>query len=215
MKRILMIGLIMIPAAFMASAQKTAFQPIKLPAPQMSGGKPLMEALKDRKTERKFSDQKLEQQMLSSLLWAAYGINRPDEGKRTAPSAMNWQEMDLYVCLKEGIYIYNAKSNILDTIVSGDFRKKMGKLGYVEDAPLVLVYVADYSHMSVADKENKDFYSAVDAGFISQNVYLFCASEGLSTVVMGYINREEIPKILNLSKDQKVIVAQCVGFPDN
>jgi SagB-type dehydrogenase family enzyme len=213
MKRIPMICFFLFYIAYAANAQKPAFEPIKLPTPQMTGGKPLMEALKERQSGRKFSDQKLELQMLSNLLWAADGINRPEEGKRTAPSAMNWQEMDLYVCLSEGIYRYNAKDNTLDTIASGDFRKKMGKLGYVEDAPLVLVYVADRSHMSIADKENRDFYSAIDAGFISQNVYLFCASEGLSTVVMGYVNREEMPKYLKLAKDQKVIVAQCVGFP--
>lgn len=187
---------------------------ISLPAPKTSGGKPLMEALKDRQTQRSFTSQKLSDQQLSDLLWAAFGINRPENGRRTAPSAVNWQETDIYVSLESGIYIYDAKKNELTTIVGGDHRKDMGKQGFTAEAAVMLIFVADYSKMGlVTPKENKDFYSAVDAGYISQNVYLYCSSENLSTVVLGMIDRDKIKELLKLKEDQKVILSQCVGFP--
>jgi len=187
---------------------------ISLPAPKTSGGKPLMEALKDRQTQRSFSSQKLSDQQLSDLLWAAFGINRPENSRRTAPSAVNWQETDIYVSLESGIYIYDAKKNELTAIAGGDHRKDMGKQGFAADAAVMLIFVADYSKMGlVTPKENKDFYSAVDAGYISQNVYLYCSSENLSTVVLGMIDRDKIKELLKLKEDQKVILSQCVGFP--
>lgn len=187
---------------------------IKLPAPQMQGGKPLMEALKDRKTGRSFSQQKLTEQQLSDLLWATFGINRPESGKRTAPSAVNWQETLIYVSLESGIYTYDAKANELTMVTVGDFRKDMGKQSFAGDAAVMLVFVADYSKMGNATtKENKDFYSAVDVGYISQNVYLYCSSENLSTVVLGMVDREKIKTLLKLNDDQKVILTQCVGYP--
>lgn len=173
-----------------------------------------MEALSVRETKRDFSSQKLNNQQLSDLLWATFGINRPESGKRTAPSAVNWQETDIYVCLDSGVYNYDAKKNELTAIMSGDYRKDMGRQGFTADAALMFVFVADYSKMSVlASKEDKDFYSAVDVGYISQNVYLFCASENMATVVLGWIDRDKIKKILNLKDNQRVILTQCVGFP--
>lgn len=190
------------------------FKPIALPSPNMKGGKPLMEALKDRKTSRDFSKEKLSLQMLSDLLWAACGINRPESGKRTAPSAVDWQEIDVYVVLEEGSYLYDPKANKLEPVASGDLRSKMGMQGFVGDAPVVLVFVSDHSKMSViTTKDQKDFYSATDTGYISQNVYLFCASENLATVVLGLINRDNITKLLKLKSSQNVILTQCVGFP--
>lgn len=189
-------------------------KPIVLPSPNMKGGKPLMEALKDRKTSRDFAKDKLSLQMLSDLLWAACGINRPESGKRTAPSAVDWQEVDVYVILEEGAYIYDAKNNKLEPVAAGDYRGKMGIQGFVGDAPVVLAFVSDHSKMSViTTADQKDFYSATDTGYISQNVYLFCASENLATVVLGLINRDNITKVLKLKSDQKVILTQCVGFP--
>ena len=188
---------------------------ISLPAPDKKGGKPLMEALNDRQTKRDFSQQKLTEQQLSDLLWAAFGINRPESGRRTAPSAVNWQETDIYVSLESGVYLYDAKKNELTAIVSGDHRKDMGKQSFAGDAAVMLVFVADYSKMGAATpKENKDFYSAVDAGYVSQNVYLYCASENMSTVVLGMIDRDKIKELLKLKEDQKVILSQCVGFPE-
>jgi hypothetical protein len=194
-------------------AQDANIQVIKLPQPNTSGGKPLMETLKSRKTDRDFSDKNLNDQLLADLLWAAYGINRPESGKRTAPSAVDWQETVLYVCLQNGVFTYNAKDNTLDPVLIGDYRSKMGIQTFAGEAAVVLVYVADYAKMGDASREDKDFYSAVDVGYISQNVYLFSASEGLSTVALGYIDREKMSGILKLNKDQKIILSQCVGYP--
>jgi SagB-type dehydrogenase family enzyme len=192
--------------------QETGTTAVKLPAPRMTGGKPLMEALKERKTGRSFLDKPLDQQMLSDLLWAAYGVNRPESGKRTAPSAMNKQEVTIYVSLKEGTYTYNATENTLEPAVAGDNRAKMGIQSFAGEAAVVLTYVADLSK-TAGTKESADMYSGADVGFISQNVYLYCASEGLSTVVMGYISRDKISDVLSLSKDMKPVFSQCVGYP--
>lgn len=186
---------------------------IKLPEPNMKGGMPLMEALKARRSIRTYTDQKLSNQILSDMLWAAFGINRPDEGRRTAPSARNWQETDIYVALEEGVYIYNAASNILEPIVAGDHRALTGVQLFVKDAPCNLVYVADYSKMAEIEEAFKDYYSAADCGFISQNVYLYCASAGLGTVVRAVIEREELAKVLKLREDQRIVLAQSVGYP--
>ena len=188
---------------------------IKLPQPCTEGGKSLMQALKDRKTSRSFSSDKLSPQLLSDLLWAAYGINRPDSGKRTAPSAMNWQEIDIYIALPEGLYLYDAKDHTLDQITTKDIRAITGKQPFVTDAPVNLIYVADYSKMGKASDSDKVLYSAADTGFISQNVYLFCASNGLATVVRGWVDREALAEEMRLRIDQKIILAQTIGYPKN
>ncbi|HOK80884.1 MAG TPA: nitroreductase family protein [bacterium] len=194
-------------------AGENEIQPVNLPKPQITGGKPLMEALSARKSMREFSSNELSNQTISNLLWAAFGINRPDSGKRTAPSASNWQEIDIYVATPKAVYVYDAKTNILKPVISGDFRANFGRQAFVKTAPVVLAYVADYSKMGRASQSDKDFYSAVDTGFISQNVYLFCASEGLNTVVLGIVDRENLAKILNLKVEQKIILTQPVGYP--
>ncbi|MEW6585260.1 MAG: SagB/ThcOx family dehydrogenase [Nitrospirota bacterium] len=186
---------------------------IPLPKPQVDGGKPLMQALKDRSSSRSFSREKLPAQALSNLLWAAFGINRPDTGHRTAPSARNWQEIDIYVAMAGGLYLYDAKSHALKPVLSEDVRAMTGKQDFVKDAAVNLVYVADFSKMGPAAKEDKELYSAADTGFISQNVYLFCASEGLATVVRGSVDREALAKAIKLRADQKIILAQTVGYP--
>ncbi|MCK9612893.1 MAG: SagB/ThcOx family dehydrogenase [Bacteroidales bacterium] len=206
--------LITLTVVFSFSCFSQELKNISLPSPNQSGGKPLMEALNGRQTARSFSTQKLSMQQLSDLLWAAFGINRPESGKRTAPSAVNWQETTIYVCLEEGIYIYDAKKNELIAQIVGDSRKNMGIQGFTADAAVVLAFVADYSKMGDATpKDKKDFYSAVDVGFISQNVYLYCSSEDMSTVVLGAIDRDKISDVLKLNENQKVILTQCVGFP--
>jgi SagB-type dehydrogenase family enzyme len=185
-----------------------------LPKPQTTGGMPLMEALSKRQSLRNYDSNKpLNQQMLSNLLWAANGINRPESGKRTAPTAVNWQQIEIYLAIKEGVYYYNYKNHSLDLIESGDFRKEMGKQTFVGDASVVLVYVADIDKMEGANEKAIDFYSATDCGNVSQNVYLFCASEGLSTVALGMIDRELITKRLKLKEKCKVILSQTVGYP--
>jgi len=198
-------------SATILSAQE--LKPITLPAPQTEGGKPLMQALKERKTSREFSPRALPPQVLSNLLWAAFGINRPDSGRRTAPSAMNRQEIDIYVTLPEGLYRYDAKNHTLQPVLAKDLRALTGTQGFVGDAPLNLVYVADYSKMGSMSDNDKEIDANADTGFISQNVYLFCASEGLATVVRGMVDKTALAKAMGLRADQKVILAQTVGYP--
>jgi len=184
---------------------------IQLPNPQKEGGKPLMSVLNERMSARTFTSDKLPMQTLSNLLWAAFGINRPD-GRRTAPSAKNWQETDIYVATADGVYLYDAKKNVLDTIATGDIRAITGEQPYVKDAPVVLIYVADYSKVD-AGSLDKQLLVGADTGLISENVYLFCASEGLATVVRALIDRDALAKELKLRPDQKIILDQCVGYP--
>jgi len=180
-----------------------AAQDILLPAPQTTGGQPLMDALSARQSTRSFSDQELDDQTLSDLLWAAYGFNR--ENRRTVPSANNKQEFILYVVLKQGVYVYDAKENTLIQKVAGDFRAKTGKQDFVAIAPLNIVYVADLEKNTVQG-------AAVDVGFIAQNVYLYCASAGLGTVVRGSFDKEEMKKALGMGEKEEPILAQTVGY---
>jgi SagB-type dehydrogenase family enzyme len=188
-------------------------KPIQLLKPQVDKGIPLMQVLKNRSSSRSFSKEKLHLQVLSNLLWAAFGVNRTDSEKRTAPSAMNRQEIDIYVATAEGLYLYDAKAHALTPILSEDVRAMTGTQEYVKDAAINLIYVADYSKMGTSTKEDKDIYSAADTGFISENVYLYCASEGLATVVRGSIDRQALAKVMKLRQDQRIILAQSVGYP--
>ena len=207
--RTLFVILLAVPTLSLAQELK----PISLPSPQTNGGKPLMQALKDRHTTREFSSEKLSPQVLSNLLWAAFGINRPDTGKRTAPSAMNWQEIDIYVATADGLYVYDAKGNKLDPVLAEDVRGATGMQPFVKDAPLDLVYVADLAKTGKSSAEDKNFYTGADAGFIAQNVYLFCASEGLGVVVRGSVDRAALAKMMKLRPDQKIVLGQTVGYP--
>ena len=188
---------------------------ISLPPPVQEGGKPILEAMRDRKSGRAYRPDPLPPQVLSNLLWAAYGINRPASGKRTAPSAMNWQEMDVYMTTAEGTYLYDPKAHALEPIRAGDARGKTGRFqGFVKEAPINLVFVADYGRMGwYASEKDKIRFSAASTGAIAQNVYLFCASEGLSTVVRGLIDRKDLARVLRLAPDQKIVLAQSVGYP--
>jgi SagB-type dehydrogenase family enzyme len=186
---------------------------IQLPKPQTDGGKPLMQVLKDRSSSREFSPEKLPIQVLSNLLWAAWGINRPDSGKRTAPSAVSYQEIDIYVATSDGLYLYDAKTHMLKPILSEDIRALTGRQPFVKDAPVNFVYVADYSKMTRSSNEDKDLFSAANTGCIAQNVYLFCASERLATVLRASIDRPALAKAMNLRPDQRIILSQTVGYP--
>ena len=188
-------------------------KPIKLLAVQMEGGKSLMQALKDRKSMREFSSKELPLQVISDMLWAACGINRPDSGHHTAPTAMNLQEIDIYVSKPEGLYLFDAKTNILSPVVTGDLRALTGKQPFVKEAPINLIYVADMGKMGRLSSNDADFYAATDTGFISENVYLFCASGGLATVVRGLIDKPVLAKAMKLKSDQKIILAQTIGYP--
>jgi SagB-type dehydrogenase family enzyme len=181
---------------------------ISLPIPQKEGGMPLMEALAARKSDRSFSSRPLESQALSDLLWAAFGINRND-GKRTAPSARNRQEIDVYVALSSGLYYYNAQQHKLEQVIETDIRELVGKQPFTQTAPVNLIYVSDYERMAGGE----EFYSATDTGFISQNVYLYCASAGLNTVVLGWVDKKKLHKAMGLQSTQHVILTQPVGYP--
>ncbi len=196
-----------------ASSQTTST--IALPKPQTDGGKPLMQALKERKTVRTLSDKAIPLQTLSNLLWAAAGVNRPESGKRTAPSATDAQEIEVYVAQRDGVYLYDGKAHSLRKISGEDIRGKLGGGDFSKKAAVSLIYVADQAKMKkVKDPKKKDFYSAADTGFIGQNVYLFCASEGLGTVVHDGANRPEIAKALGLRPDQKIMLGQAIGYPE-
>jgi len=186
---------------------------VLLPEPSKWGKISLRDALKRRRSLRSFSEKGLSRETLSDLLWAAFGINRPDSGKRTAPSAMNWQDIAIYIVKADGLYIYDAVAHGLEQIINDDIRQLTGKQEFVKKAPVNLVYVSDFSKISKATDDRKMFYSAANTGFISQNVYLFCAAQGLDTVVRDYIDRPALAKAMNLRKDQKIILAQTVGYP--
>ena len=190
-------------AAPALSAQE--LKPIQLPKPEISAGMPLMQALARRQTTRAFLDKPLPPQTLSNLLWAAFGVNRPRGVKpglgRTAPSAMNKQEVELDVVLAQGVYAYDAEANLLRPVVAGDLRAKMGAPP-AGQAAVTLVYVA---------AANLD-YAQVDVGFIGQNVYLFAASEGLNAWIYAF-HGQDVAAILKLPEGRKGICAQSVGFP--
>lgn len=192
---------------------------IRLPSPQTTGGKPLMEALRDRKSSREFSPTPLSEQTLSNLLWAGFGINRPESGRRTAPSALNWQETDIYVFTEKGAYLYDAKTNALLPVAAGDHRGATGSMiqPFVKKAPVNLVYVVDAARTGLMGKmlseAQRDMFSDAAVGFISQNVYLYCASEGLATVVRGLVDREALTELLHLRPEQRIILAQSIGHP--
>jgi len=189
-----------------------AQETIQLPQPKKEGGKPLMQALNERKSAREFSPEKLSPQMLSNLLWAGWGINRTT-GQHTAPSASNKQEIDIYVATADGAFLYDPKANQLKPVVNEDIRAVTGTQPFVKDAAVNLIYVADLTKAGRTKPEDVEFYTGADTGFIAQNVYLFCASEGLATVVRASVDRAALAKALKLRPDQKIALAQSVGYP--
>ena len=197
---------------FSVTALAQELKPVQLPRPQTDIGRPLMQVLKERRSTRTFSPEKLPAQVVSNLLWAAFGVNRSDSAKRTAPSAKNWQETDLYVATSDALYIYDAKLHQLHPVLRKDVRAQTGTQPFVADAPLNLVYVADLARTG-SNFAERDMYVAADVGFVAQNVYLFCASEGLATVVRGSIDRPALSEIMRLRPDQRIILAQTVGYP--
>ena len=189
------------------AAQET----IPLVPPQMTGGMPIMEALAKRSTARAFDSRDLSDQQMSDLLWAAFGINRPD-GKRTAPSARNYQETDIYVLLPQGVYIYDAEAHRLNRLMEGDIRELGGTQDFVKDAPVTLVLIADLTKINQGGTGDKLQTAYIDAGYISQNIYLYCTSEGLATGARGLIDRPALGDKLNLKETQAIIIAHSVGY---
>lgn len=185
---------------------------IQLLPPQKTGGMPLMEALSKRHSSRNISAKKISDQDLSNLLWAAFGISREDNGKRTAPTANDTRAMDVYVIMENGTYKYIAEDHSLDIVTEKDLRNFAGKQDFVYSAPVNLVYAADYSKLK--EGSDKEIYSGAHAGFIGENVYLYCTSAGLGTVIRAWVDKEALAKELGLSENQKIILAQTVGYTD-
>jgi len=203
-----LIGQLKPQAAVGAAASTTP-----LPPASTTGGLPLMQALSQRQSLRVFDPAPLPEQTLSDLLWAAAGVNRPALDGRTAPSAMNAQEVDVYVALPNGLFRYVAPTHTLHLVAASDVRRVTGYQDFVDTAPLDLVFVADFSRMKLVPATQRESYASVAAGAMAQNVYLYCASAGLSTVIRAWIDRGALAQALGLNNDQQVLLAQTVGRP--
>ena len=188
----------------------TDFKP--LPAPTREGGMPLMQALAQRRSTREFSARRIPEQVLSDLLWAAYGVNRAS-GDRTAPCWRHIIAIDVYAAMEDGLWLYDPKRHALVPHPAGDIRAQTGQQEFVGRAPLNLVYVANGQRMSELTPENRKLYCSVDAAFIGQNVYLYCASVGLATVFRGAVDYPRLARAMRLDHDQFVAFAQTVGYP--
>lgn len=184
---------------------------LALPPPRLESSA-LMTLLSRRQSQREFATTPLPLELLSELLWAAFGINRQETGGRTAPSAMNAQEIDIYVALAAGLYIFDAKAQCLKRVAEVDARRVTGYQDFVDEAPVDLIYVADIEHTLKVPITQQELYAAACAGAISQNVYLFCAERGLNTVVRGWFDREALGQALRLSTKEKVLLTQTVGY---
>jgi nitroreductase len=186
---------------------------VKLPAPRMDGGIPLMQAISLRRSTRAFGSRPIDQQMLADLLWAGFGINRPESGGRTAPSWHGSYEIDIYVADADGVWFYDAAEHSIRNVLQDDIRTEVGQQPFVATAPVVLIYVADRSRMAEAPDEEQVRFAYVDTAYVSQNVYLFAASTGLNTVVIGSIKAEDLWQRLGLREDQIVTLGQPIGHP--
>lgn len=192
-----------------ASAQ----QHERLPAPQMEGGAPLMSALAKRRSVRSYGQRPLSKEILSNLLWAAFGVNRRDKHGRTAPSWRGSKEIDIYVATAQGVWIYRPQSHALQRVMDRDIRAATGNQPFPATAAAVLIYVADKSRMAKGSEQDHRVYAHVDSAIIAQNVYLFAASEGLGTVLLGNVDKAELAKTLKLRSDQMIAFTQPVGYP--
>lgn len=184
-----------------------------LPPPSRHGGLPLMDALARRESQREFAAAPLDDQQLSDLLWAAAGVNRPALGGRTAPSALNAQEVVLYAAMPQGLYRYEPASHTLQLALASDVRRVTGYQDFVDDAALDLVFVADHARQALVPAAQRSAYAFTAAGAMAQNVYLFCASAGLATVVRAWFDRDALAQAMGLGADEQLLLAQTVGRP--
>lgn len=180
------------------------------PKPQTKGGKPLLNSLADRVSTRAFSDKKISDQTLSDLLWAANGVNRAGTNGRTAPSANNKQEIDIYVANESGLYLFDALQHQLKKVKDQDIRAKVGKQDYVPTAPTILILVANLEKTD--DKDSLKMVSGIDAGYVSQNIYLYCSAFNMATVAVAWMNYEELPQLMGLNNHQRLLLAHPVGY---
>ena len=172
----------------------------------------LMEALMRRQSQREFTREQLDEQRLSDLLWATAGVNRVEDGGRTAPSGLNSQEVQLYVALPQGLFHYEPLEHALQLVITGDVRRLIGHKDLVSTGALDMIYVADYSRMNLLPAEDWDAFALAAAGAMTQNVYLYCASVGLGTVIRSWFDRNALAKELGLGADRKPLLAQTVGI---
>ncbi len=199
-------------AAMACAAAGSPASALQLPPPRREGGLPLMDALKLRCSTRDYASRPLSAQTLSDLLWAAFGINRPS-GDRTAPYWRHIMVIDVYAALADGVWLYEPEAHALLPHLATDIRAQTGLQDFVGTAPLNLIYVAHGERMTELSAGERRLYSSVDAGFIGQNVYLFCASEGLATVFRGALDYPKLARVLKLPEQQFVTFAQTVGYP--
>lgn len=196
-----------------ARAEGYAVSTLPLPPAQISGGLPVMQAMQLRQSRREFDTVTLPLQTLSNLLWAAAGVNRPDVDGRTAPTAMNAREIDVYAAMPGGLYRYDAAQHQLLMVNATDVRRVTGYQDFVDTAPLDLVYVAHHKRMGLVPAAKRESYAWFAAGAMAQNAYLCCASEGLACVIRAWLSRGALAQAMELSPDEQVLVAQTIGMP--
>lgn len=206
----LLVGAALAAAPPIAAAESPGL--LELPPPRSEGGLPLTQALKLRRSTREFSDRAIPLQVLSDLLWSAFGVNRPASGDRTAPYWRHIMVIDIYAAMANGVWIYEPKSHKLIPHLKDDIRAQTGLQDFVAAAPLNLVYVAHGERMGDIPIEERRLYASVDTGFIGQNVYLYCASEGLATVFRGAVDYPKLARTLRLPDQRFVTFAQTVGY---
>ncbi len=197
-----------------ACAQEQISVEIKLPAPNNNRGTSLMNALTQRASFRSWAEKEMDKQDISDLLWAANGINRPEKGLRTAPSAHNAQDIDIFLFSKERIYLYNPEQHSLITLKTGDFRSQIGRQNYVGKAPISLILVSDIRRFKKSDTGLCLNWAALDAGMISQNISLFCAATDMGTVPRTFFNDGQLRKLLALKNTQHIMIHHPVGYID-
>lgn len=208
------ISIILFVSLIVSTMNAQTLTEIPLNTPDRSRGTNVMKAFANRHSDREFSTKELSKQDLSDLLWAANGVNRPSDGKRTAPSALNKQDIDIYVFTAKGVYLYEATKHLLKPIASGDHRDAVaGGQDFVRTAPVCLVFVSDLSRFGRAADERVKLMAAMDAGIVSQNVNLFCAGMGLSTVPRASMDTAALKRLLKLSETQLPLMNNPVGYP--
>lgn len=188
-------------------------QPITLPPPRADFGTSLAQALKRRRSIRAFDPRPLPPQVLSELLWSAYGVNRPATADRTAPSWRHARETEIFAAMADGVWGYDPIKHQLVPHLAGDVRGQTGVQDFVATAPLNLVYVSDADHMSGVSREEQHRVAAADIGFIGQNVYLYCASEGLACVFRASLDTDKLSRTMGLRETQFIMFSQTVGYP--
>ena len=204
--------LFLLVLAFVININAQELQTIKLVEPSTKGGSTIMEALSNRKSVREFSNKKLSDQDLADVVWAAGGINRKEAGLRTSPSWRNFQDVDIYVCFKEGVYLYNAKAHALEPVMKGNFYPMIvSGQDFVNDAPIVLLLVSDFDKIT-GDGSSPVYISGLNAGIISQNISLFCAGKNMATVPRGFMDKEALKKAFNLKENQHILLNHPVGY---